>query len=54
MFHHHQSFKELQIFYVLPGSMCLSYEKERPQVFLQTDTNLSSISSFIQGLENFS
>ena len=52
MFRHHQSFKELVGDF--KSSMYMKYEKGRPQIFLQNDTNLRSISCFIQGLESFS
>ena len=51
-FRYHRSFKELVA--DILSFMYLSYEKDRPQIFVQNDTNLRSISCFIQELESFS
>ena len=34
--------------------MYLNYEKDSPDVFLQDDTRLPSVSCFVQELESFS
>ena len=34
--------------------MYLNYEQERPDVFLQNDTKVPSLSCFVQELDNFS